>query len=224
MAGAAVMAGALSPTTAGLAVQLTFIVGVAACLGLATALARTWRTVAMVSVSLLVVYSWAYQGSATYIWIFGVEGFLAALFIVVRLLVFVSALYLLLLSTGPVALVRWAGDINESLGVMLSLTLGVIPAMQRQVQVTLAAQEARGMRVSGSWLIRFRAYLSVLIPVVVKSLVRAYDMAALLHVRGFGSGRRVRGAEPSHRGSSVIAYSAGVMWVGLAIAYRLVAS
>lgn len=220
----AVVAGALTRTTAGLAVELAAVLLVAVALGLGWELVKTWRTIAMVSASLLLVYAWAYPGSTTFVWVFGVEGFLAALYIVVRLVLFVSALYLLLLTTGPLALVRWAGDIDESLGVMLSLTLGVIPAMSQQVRTTLAAQEARGMQVSGSWAIRFKAYVSVLIPVVVKSLVRAYDMAALLHVRGFGSGKRLRRGGAGDPRAVATAYSIGAVWVLSALVFRMVSA
>lgn len=217
-----IVAGALTPTTVGLAIELAAVLSVSLALGLGWELIKTWRTIAMVSASLLLVYAWAYPGSTSFVWIFGVEGFLAALYIVVRLVLFVSALYLLLLSTGPLALVRWAGDINESLGVMLSLTLGIIPAMSQQVRTTLAAQEARGLQVSGSWALRFRAYVSVLIPVVVKSLVRAYDMAALLHVRGFGSGKRLARSTAGERGAVTASYATGSLWVLAALAYRVV--
>ncbi|MDP3631245.1 MAG: hypothetical protein Q8S43_09905, partial [Actinomycetota bacterium] len=63
---------------------------------------------------------------------------------------------------------------------------------------------------------KFRAYLAVLIPVVVKSLVRAYGMAALLHVRGYGSGRRVR--TPQQLTATIVAcYAAGALWVAAAL-------
>lgn len=218
---AALTAAALLPTTLALAVQVGISMALAVALGLGTPLLRAWRGVALVSVSLLVIYSWAYPGSTEFVWVFGVQGFEAGLFIVVRLLAFVSALYLLVLSTGPLALIGWAGDISESLGIVLSLTLSVVPVMSQQLHATLAAQQARGLNVQGNVLAKLRAYLAVIIPVIVKSLVRAYDMAALLHVRGFGSGRRVKPAR-ALTAPIVTTYAAAVLIVAAAAALRVV--
>jgi energy-coupling factor transporter transmembrane protein EcfT len=92
--------------------------------------------------------------------------------------------------------------------------------MKQQLDATMEAQLARGLNVNGNLAVKVRAYLAVLIPVVVKSLVRAYGMAALLHVRGYGSGRR---AKRAHIVSPpvVAAYVAGVAWFALTVALRL---
>jgi energy-coupling factor transporter transmembrane protein EcfT len=106
-----------------------------------------------------------------------VQSFFAGLLIAVRLLAFVTVMYGLLIATGQLAIVEWAGDVNEDLGIMVSLTLSVVPVMKQQMDVTMAAQLARGFNVNGNLAVKFRAYLAVLIPVVVKSLVRACGMA-----------------------------------------------
>ncbi|MDP3629745.1 MAG: energy-coupling factor transporter transmembrane component T, partial [Actinomycetota bacterium] len=118
-------------------------------IGLIVPLLKSWRSVVRVSASLLLIYSWAYPGSTEYVWIFGVESFFAGLFIVARLLGFVTVLYLLMLSTGPLAIVRWAGDVNEDLGIMVSLTLSVLPVMKQQMETTIEAQQARGLEMGG---------------------------------------------------------------------------
>lgn len=221
LAACGVAAIALTPSIPSLAATLALLLACAAALGLLIPLLLSWRSVAWVSMSLLVVYSWAYPGSTHYVWIFGVESFFAALLIVTRLLAFVTVLYVLLLATGPLAIVRWAGDVNEDLGIMVSLTLSVIPVMRREMDTTIQAQQARGMKMGGSLVSKMRAYLAVLIPVVVKSLVRAYNMAALMHVRGYGSDRRVK---PVRRltAAAVGCYVCGVVWVLVGAAARVV--
>jgi energy-coupling factor transporter transmembrane protein EcfT len=89
--------------------------------------------------------------------------------------------------------------------------------MKRQMDATMEAQLARGLDVNGNIVVKLRAYLAVLIPVVVKSLVRAYDMAALLHVRGYASGRRVKRGR-TLRPAAVATYAAGVAWIALTVA------
>ena len=217
----ALIATAATTSSAALAVQIALCLAAAAALGLLRPVLRSWRTVGWVVVSLLVVYSWAYPGSTTFVWIFGVQGFLAALQISLRLVAFVAVLYLLLLSTGPVAIVQWTGDLNEDLGIMMSLTLSVLPVMKQQMDTTLEVQQARGLDTSGNLVAKVRAYIAVLIPVVVKSLVRAYGMAALLHTRGYGSGRRIKVRTPLTMSITVVC-SLGVLWVAVAIALRLV--
>ncbi len=220
LAACGIVAVALTPTLLGLTLQVVLMLVVAAAIGRLSQVLRSWKTVAPVSISLLVIYSWAYPGSTDFIWIFGVQSFFAGLLIVVRLLGFVTVMYLLLISAGPVAIVEWAGDVNEDLGIMVSLTLSVVPVMKQQMDVTMQAQIARGLNIEDSLIARARAYLSVLIPVVVKSLVRAYGMAALLHVRGYGSGRRI--AERPERGLAVAAtYGIGVVWVIASLGVRL---
>jgi len=207
-----IVAVALTPTIPCLGAQLLVLLAAAAATGLLMPLMRSWRSVAWVSLSLLVIYSWAYPGSSDHVWIFGVQGFLAGLLIVIRLLGFVSVMYLLLLSTGPLAIIRWAGDVNVDLGIMVSLTLSVLPVMKEQMDTTIQAQQARGMPMGGNLVRKMRVYLAVLIPVIVKSLVRAYGMAVLLHVRGYGSSRRVKLQRKATPGA-VACYAGGVLWV-----------
>lgn len=210
----------LTDSLVGLGVQIALMLLAAAFLGRLKAVLVSWRTVAWVSASLLIVYAWAYPGSTEYVWIFGVQSFMAGLFIAVRLVGFVTVMYGLLTLTGPLAIVEWAGDVNEDLGIMVSLTLSVVPVMKRQMDATMAAQQARGLDIGGNVIAKLRAYLAVLIPVVVKSLVRAYGMASLLHVRGYGSGRRVR-RQRRFTASVIGTYLVGAVWVLAALSFRV---
>lgn len=222
LAACGIAAIALTGTLAGQVVQIAAMLAVVAALGRLVPVLKSWRTVAWVSFSLLLVYSWAYPGSTDYVWIFGVQSFFAALLIVVRLLGFVTVMYSLLILTGPLAIIEWAGDVNEDLGIMVSLTLSVLPVMKRQMDATMEAQLARGLNVNGNVAVKLRAYMAVLIPVVVKSLVRAYDMAALLHVRGYASGRRVK-RERILTFGVIATYAAGIAWVALTIVVPAIA-
>lgn len=221
LAACGILAVALTPTLPGLGAQLLLLLAAATATGLLMPLVQSWKGVAWVSLSLLVIYAWAYPGSTDHVWIFGVQGFLAGLLIVIRLLGFVSVMYLLLLSTGPLAIIRWAGDVNEDLGIMVSLTLSVLPVMKQQMDTTIQAQQARGMAMGGNIVRKMRVYLAVLIPVIVKSLVRAYGMAVLLHVRGYGSSRR---GKPQRKVTSgaVACYAGGVLWIVAVVTTRLV--
>lgn len=218
---AVIVATMISDSIIILAAQTFVLVFLALVLRRLKPLVASWKFVAWVSLSLLIVYAWAFPGSTTYFWIFGIEGFFQGLFIATRLLLFVSTFYLFLITTGPLAIVRFTGDLNENLGIMLSLTLGIVPVMQQQMNITLQAQQARGMKVEGNLLIKLKSYVAVMIPVVVKSLVRAYQMAILLQVRGFGSGRRIK-IKQRINAPIIAAYLAGVAWVVMVILARWV--
>ena len=217
----ALIAVVLIPNSVGLAIQIVAYLVVAAALGVLVPVLKSWKTVAWVIASLLIVYSWAYPGSTDFVWVFGVQGFFVALQISLRLLAIVTVLYTLLLATGPLAIIQWAGDVNEDLGIMLSLTLSVLPVMKQQMDTTLQVQQARGLNTSGNFIAKLRSYLAVLIPVVVKSLVRAYGMAALLHTRGYASGRRQKFARVISA-AVVAVYAGGLLWAVSALIIRVV--
>jgi energy-coupling factor transporter transmembrane protein EcfT len=89
------------------------------------------------------------------------------------------------------------------------------------MDTTLEVQQARGLNTTGNVAAKLRSYLAVLIPVVVKSLVRAYGMAALLHTRGYASGRRLK-APRLISVAIVTTYVIAAIWVAAAIVVRLV--
>jgi len=223
LAACGLIAVALTGTLVGLTIQIAAMLVVAAACRRLLPVMSSWKSVAWVSASLVIVYAWAFPGSTDYVWIFGVQSFFAGLLIAVRLVGFVTVMYGLLILTGPLAIVEWAGDVNEDLGIMVSLTLSVVPVMKRQMDATLAAQSARGLNVDGSIAAKLRAYLAVIIPVVVKSLVRAYSMAALLHVRGYGSGRRIK-RRREVTSALIASYTLGLVWIAATLVLRKVAA
>lgn len=68
---------------------------------------------------------------------------------------------------------------------MLSMTLQLIPILQREFEIVLAAQRARGMRAGG-----FRAVLPSFVPVFAGAFERVQQLAIGLESRGFGSTRQ----------------------------------
>lgn len=192
------------PRISFLAIYLLLLVTFAASLGILKPLFKSWLTVLPVTVSLLIVYSWAYPNTSMQVGIFGQDGFLLGLYIATRLLTFVTVMYLFLIATGPLAIVRWVGSKNEDMGIMISLALSIIPSMKLQMDTTLQAQQARGLRMDGSIFHKLKVYLAVLIPVVVKSLIRAFGMATLMHVRGYGMTSLELNPDVNEKGCSIL--------------------
>ena len=73
---------------------------------------------------------------------------------------------------------------------MVAMTLQLIPILQREFEVVLAAQRARGMRSTG-----FRAVLPTFVPVFAGAFERVQRLTIGLESRGFGA----TGARTSYR-------------------------
>ena len=121
-----------------------------------------------------------------YVYSFGREGFNYGLITALRLLN-IAALAQLFLLLNPlheiIAALSW---IHPDLGMILALVLSTLPVMHQQMEITLKVQTARGLRRGRFPWQRLYAYLVILIPIIVKSLVRGQVLAQLLHVRGYG--------------------------------------
>lgn len=68
---------------------------------------------------------------------------------------------------------------------MIAMTLQLVPALQRELGIVLAAQRARGLRASG-----LGAVLPAFVPVFVGAFERVGRTAISLESRGFGGGPR----------------------------------
>ena len=81
--------------------------------------------------------------------------------------------------------VRWR--LPLSLVVMMAMARSSLAAVERRVTTVLEAQQARGVRVRGGPLVRARALVALVIPVVVGSLVEGDARATALRSRGLGT-------------------------------------
>jgi energy-coupling factor transporter transmembrane protein EcfT len=105
------------------------------------------------------------------------------------------------------------------LNFMIALTLQLVPLLEREVRIVLAAQRARGMRGTG-----LGALVPALVPVFAGAVERVERLAISLESRGFGASgpktsyRRVRfGARD--RVLAVAGVVAGVLGVAAALAW-----
>jgi energy-coupling factor transporter transmembrane protein EcfT len=142
-----------------------------------------------ICLAILAIHALVNPHNRHYMYFIGLEGFDYGLKVALRLLCIVIAANFLLLTTEITALIRWFGRINPDLGTILGLALSVVPVMQRQMATTLEVQSARGLR-RDSMRERFLAFVAVIVPVIVKSIIRAHGMAQLLYLRGYDARRR----------------------------------
>ena len=116
------------------------------------------------------------------------EGLAFAAFAALRIACLVCATFLFSFTTRP-------ADISEALmqrglssrmGYVVQSALQVIPQTLELATRIQDAQRARGLETSGSLARRARAYLPLMLPLVLSSLVATQERAMALEVRGFG--------------------------------------
>ena len=125
----------------------------------------------------------------------GLEGIRYTIKIVGTLLVVLGGFYLMTTTTYPgklVAALQGAG-MPPHAGYLILASLNVVPQIQRRISIIQEAQTARGVEVDGSMGVRLKAFLPIIGPVVMSSLVDVQERGMTLETRGFGAS----GVKPS---------------------------
>lgn len=120
------------------------------------------------------------------------EGLGYALRIGLNILNMLLAFSTFVLTTRPATLVE---DLEQAgfsprFGYMISSVFQIIPQMMGTMNTILDAQRSRGMETEGSLLVRAKAFIPLISPVVSSSLINTRERAIALEVRGFDSKTR----------------------------------
>ena len=67
----------------------------------------------------------------------------------------------------------------------LQRRLRFVPDFLRESKAVQEAQACRGMSLEGNWLTKIKSYMTVIQPLMLKSLSRSETMALSLELRGF---------------------------------------
>ena len=70
---------------------------------------------------------------------------------------------------------------------MFTAALRFVPDFLRESKAVQEAQACRGMSLEGNWLTKIKSYMTVIQPLMLKSLSRSETMALSLELRGFGN-------------------------------------
>lgn len=122
-----------------------------------------------------------------------VEGLQVAARFSARILVWLGAAVLLMISTRPDRLVAALIQLGlpHQLGYIVLTSLQIIPQMRSRAQTILDAQRSRGLETEGGVLSRFRALVPLVSPLLLSSIIDLDRRAIALEARGFKrSGRR----------------------------------
>lgn len=121
--------------------------------------------------------------------IFYKEGLNYALGICIRVINILCAFAILVLTTRPSDLIESLvrKGLSPRIGYVLSSVLQIIPQMTATMATITDAQRARGMETEGKLSTRIKAFLPLIGPVVMSSLVNTRERAMALEVRAFNS-------------------------------------
>jgi energy-coupling factor transport system permease protein len=117
------------------------------------------------------------------------EGLLHAAMITLRVLIIVSSFMILVLTTKPSDLVESLvrRGMSPRIGYVVVSVFQIIPEMIGTMGTITDAQRSRGMETEGNLFVRMKAFLPLLGPVVLGSLINTKERAMALEVRGFNS-------------------------------------
>lgn len=153
-------------------------------------------------------------------------------FIGARLVLLVLATTVLTLTTSPVALTdgleRLLGPFSRlgmpahELAMMMTIALRFIPTLLEETDKIMKAQLARGAQFDhGGLATRVRAFIPVLVPLMVSAFRRSEDLALAMEARGYhGGAGRTRMTPLRWRPADVAALALGVLIVAALLRFR----
>lgn len=117
------------------------------------------------------------------------EGLNYAMVLCLRVLNILCAFAILLLSTKPSDLIESLVEkgLTPKLGYVLCAVLQIIPQLIAAMERIMDSQRSRGLETGGNLAVRIKAYLPLLLPVILSSLMNIKERSMALEVRGFNS-------------------------------------
>ena len=119
------------------------------------------------------------------------EGLIFALESIGRLFLTLTDFILFAMITRPDSLMislKQSG-MPSSIAYIVVTTLQIIPSFQRKALTILDAQRSRGLETEGNLIVRMRAFVPIVMPLVLGSLVDVEERAIAIQARAFNSDR-----------------------------------
>lgn len=127
------------------------------------------------------------------------EGLVRAIFMVIRILLLISATFLLTYTTSPIALTdgleSLLGPLKKlrlpvhELSMMMCIALRFIPTLIEETDKIMSAQKARGADFeSGNLIQRVKALVPILVPLFISAFRRADELATAMECRCYQGG------------------------------------
>ena len=155
-----------------------------------------------------------------------------AAFMLVRILMLVTATFLLTYTTSPISLTdglesllsplkRLHAPVHE-LSMMMSIALRFIPTLIEETDKIMSAQKARGADFeSGNLLSRAKALVPILVPLFISAFRRADELATAMECRCYHGGEgRTKLSELHYQKRDYLAYLSGAALLAVMIVLR----
>ena len=115
------------------------------------------------------------------------------------------------------------GSVIHMLTMMMTIALRFIPTLIEETQKIMNAQKARGADIeSGGFLSRVKALIPILIPLIILSVRRAYDLAEAMECRCYNGGIGKQRMKQLHINlRDVFAVAICIIWAGGIITLRI---
>lgn len=152
-------------------------------------------SVGILMIFIMFIQSLFYQGSnpniLIEIGIFSIkyEGIIKGLNLGSSVLVFGSAILLFFQTTSIKDFIYSleVNGMNSKASYVVLATLQMIPQMHKSSQVIMSAQKSRGVETEGNVIVRAKAFLPTLAPLILSSIANTEEKALTLEARGFSA-------------------------------------
>ena len=152
------------------------------------------------------------------------EGLLYALRIGLNILNMLLSFAVFVLSTKPSELVDELEKrgFSPRFGYIVTSVFQIVPQMMGTMNTIMDAQRSRGLETEENLRTRAKAFLPLISPVVMSSLINTRERAIALEVRGFGANRKKTWLQdrPKHKGDREITILLGVL-ILVAVIWRV---
>jgi energy-coupling factor transport system permease protein len=160
------------------------------------------------------------------------EGLTRAIFMVLRILMLISATFLLTYTTSPIALTdgleallnplkKLRLPVHE-LSMMMCIALRFIPTLIEETDKIISAQKARGADFeSGKLMERVKALVPILVPLFISAFRRADELATAMECRCYQGGEgRSKMKQMHYMKRDFCAYFVGVLLIAVTMTLR----
>ena len=154
--------------------------------------------------------------------VFYKEGLLYSLGIVLNVFNILLAICVLIFTTKPSDMIESFIDrgFSPRIGYVFISIFQIIPQMSDTMGTITDAQRSRGMEVEGSLMVRIKAFLPLISPVVMSSLADTKERAVALEVRGFNAKnkkvflyeRKKTAADTAMKALLLLIMAAAIVW------------
>ena len=153
------------------------------------------------------------------------EGVIRAVFMVTRILMLITATFLLTYTTSPIALTDGLESLLSplkklrvpvhELSMMMCIALRFIPTLIEETDKIMAAQKARGADFeTGKLMDRVKALIPILVPLFISAFRRADELATALECRCYhGGDGRTKMKLLRYKRNDFAAYGAGLLLI-----------